>query len=135
MRNLQIILKYRVAGIWLLHRKRDKRAATLQQTGAPMTILRFYSFDPDGHIRRPAEEVECENDGDARVKVAAMLIDVPAGWKVEVWDGARLIAKGMSIGDSGDTLAVKSLHASNEPAMWPTLRGLRAVKANALAQT
>jgi hypothetical protein len=111
---------------WQLPATSDEEAAALQQTGArTMTVLRFYWIDSNGHIRRPAEEVECENDDDARAKLAEKLMGGPLSWSVEVWDGARLIAKGMSIPGASDTQAAKLLHGSNQPAMGPRLRGLR----------
>lgn len=61
-----------------------------------MPIMRFYWLDPTGHIRRPAEEIECENDDDARVQAHQKLADGQLGWSIEVWDGALLVVKRMS---------------------------------------
>lgn len=58
-----------------------------------MATMRFYWIDPENRIHRPAEEVDCRDDADAVAKAAAGVTEGPAGWGIEVWDHARLVAK------------------------------------------
>ena len=54
-----------------------------------MPMYRVYFMDPQGHISRPPEVIECADDKEAADK-ARQLID---GLDIEVWDQGRLIVK------------------------------------------
>jgi hypothetical protein len=50
---------------------------------------RFYTLGRDGHIARPPDIVECEDDQDAVAK-AGCLLD---GEAIEIWDGNRIVKR------------------------------------------
>jgi hypothetical protein len=54
-----------------------------------MYAYRIYTLRSDGHIRGPADIVECEGDEEA-IRAAQRTLN---GLDVEVWEGARFIAR------------------------------------------
>ena len=54
-----------------------------------MALYRVYKVDADDHIA-DAENLECANDDEARAKALQLKGDYPV---VEVWEGARLVAR------------------------------------------
>jgi hypothetical protein len=54
-----------------------------------MPICRLYTLSDDGHISAPAAILDCEQDQEA-IETAKRQVD---GHAVELWDGARRIAK------------------------------------------
>lgn len=60
-----------------------------------MPHYRLYRLERDGHIRTPPLVVECGDDGAAVAEARKLLND----GDVEVWEGARLVAR---LGRSGE---------------------------------
>lgn len=58
-----------------------------------MRTLRFYWIERDGHIHRPPQEIECEDDADARRRACDMVKDGEPGRSIEIWDRARCLGK------------------------------------------
>ena len=61
-----------------------------------MALYRVYKVDADDHIA-DAENLECANDDEARAKALQLKGDYPV---VEVWEGARLVAR-IATGEAG----------------------------------
>jgi hypothetical protein len=54
-----------------------------------MREYRFHTLGDDGHIARPPDIVECQDDHDAIAKALCIFDGLP----IEIWDGDRLVRR------------------------------------------